>query len=499
MSEQKIIFSIPELSLDQCLKCNICVTACPVAAVTDLFPGPKYAGPQSGRFRMAGQPTPDASVDYCSGCRACNLACPEGVKIAEMNARARHTLVEQGRVPPRLRLRNNLIARTELLGNLAQPIAPLSNALLGNPVIRGITEATLGIAKDAPLPPFARQRFSRWWKSRNRVPRRNTVPKRQVVFFYGCSTEYYEPRVGRAAVHVLEANGFEIIVPPQNCCGLPLLSNGEFEAARKFHQRNVRSLVEYARQGIPIVGTSTSCTLTLKEEAPELLDMHDEDTRLVAENTYDFNEFLMEVLGIREQGLGIRNQGLGARDQGSGTRETRKSGNRVLPTGSPLAPSPPVPAPLTPIPLTLAYHQPCQYRGHRIGNPAVEVLALIPELQIIEGHKTCCGIAGTYGYKKEKYEIAMAVGQPLFDFIQQVGGPLVVCDSETCRWQITHGTGVPAIHPVELLAVAYGFEPEGALAEVLSTTEDRRRMTDDGPPTTAGRRSSVVGHQRTTP
>ena len=475
----------PELTLDQCLKCNICVTACPVAAVTDLFPGPKYAGPQSGRFRMTGQPTPDASVDYCSGCRACNLACPNGVKIAEMNARARHTLVEQGRVPPRLRLRNNLIARTELLGNLAQPIAPLSNALLSMPLARKLTEAALGIAKDAPLPPFARQKFTTWF--RKRTPQTFTVEHaesaektknisadsafsavKQVVFFYGCSTEYYEPRVGRAAVHVLEANGFEVIVPPQNCCGLPLLSNGEFEAAHKFHQRNVDHLVEYARQGIPIVGTSTSCTLTLKEEAPELLDMHDADTRLVAENTYDFNEFLMGVLGSRGAGV----QGC----KGAGEQGNRKPGDRVSATGDLitdlLIPDSWFTDSLTPIPLTLAYHQPCQYRGHRIGNPAVEVLALIPELRIVESHSTCCGIAGTYGYKKEKYEIAMAVGQPLFDFIQQVGGPLVVCDSETCRWQITHGTGVPAIHPVELLAVAYGFEPEGALAEAIGATAD---------------------------
>ena len=98
-------------------------------------------------------------------------------------------------------------------------------------------------------------------------------------------------------MRVLEANGFEVIVPPQNCCGLPLLSNGEFAAARRYHQSNVRSLVEYARQGIPIVGTSTSCTLTLKEEAPELLDMHDEDTQLVAQGTYDFNEFLLLLAG----------------------------------------------------------------------------------------------------------------------------------------------------------------------------------------------------------
>ena len=85
-----------EFSLDQCIKCNICTTVCPVSAVTDLFPGPKYEAPQAGRFRHPGQATPDKSVDYCSGCRACNMACPTGVKIAEMNARARATIVQQG-------------------------------------------------------------------------------------------------------------------------------------------------------------------------------------------------------------------------------------------------------------------------------------------------------------------------------------------------------------------------------------------------------------------
>jgi glycerol-3-phosphate dehydrogenase subunit C len=436
-------FHLPvELSLDQCIKCNICITACPVAAVTDLFPGPKYEAPQGGRFRMPGQPTPDHSVDYCSGCRACNLACPTGVKIAEMNARARHTLVEQGKVPARLRLRNNLIARTELLGGLAQPIAPLSNAVLANPLARKAAEVTLGIAAKAYFPPFARERFTAWFKKTSKARAQRAAhsneadcpaasPQKQVAFFHGCATEYYEPRLGRAAIFVLEALGFEVIVPRQNCCGLPLLSNGEFDAARQAHQRNVKSLVEFARQGIPIVGTSTSCTLTLKEEAPELLDMHDEATRLVAENTYDFNEFLL-----------------------------------LQPTFYEL--------PCAPIPLTLPYHQPCQYRGHRLGNPAVGVLARIPALTILESHATCCGIAGTYGYKKEKYEIAQAVGEPLFEFIKSVGAPLAVCDSETCRWQITHGTGLPAVHPVELLAASLGSPTEGVLAKVLRLRHTRQ-------------------------
>ena len=233
--------------------------------------------------------------------------------------------------------------------------------------------------------------------------------------------------MGRAAIFVLETLGFEVIIPQQNCCGLPLLSNGEFVAARKYHQRNVDSLVEYARQDIPIVGTSTSCTLTLKEEAPELLDMHDPDTQLVAEYTYDFNEFLLTLPGFAELDF-------------------------------------------SPIPLTVPYHQPCQYKGHRIGNPAVAVMDRIPMLKIIQSQSACCGIAGTYGYKKEKYEISQNVGEPLFDFITSVGAPLAVCDSETCRWQITHGTGLPAIHPVELVALSLGAKPEGALLEIWEST-----------------------------
>jgi glycerol-3-phosphate dehydrogenase subunit C len=225
----------------------------------------------------------------------------------------------------------------------------------------------------------------------------------------------------------MERNGFEIIIPPQNCCGLPLLSNGEFLAARRYHQNNVAHLVAYARQGIPIVGTSTSCTLTLKEEAPQLLDMFDEDTRLVAEQTFDFNEFLLLML-----------------DEGALELDFQ------------------------PVPLSLPYHVPCQYRAHRLGYPGIELLLQIPGLTITKSQAACCGIAGTYGYKEEKYDIAMQVGAELFDFVRTSHAPLVVCDSETCRWQITHATGVPCVHPVELIAAAYGFEPEAALAHALN-------------------------------
>ncbi len=414
-----------EFTLDQCIKCNICTSVCPVSAVTDLFPGPKYEAPQGGRFRISDSISPDRSVDYCSGCRVCNLACPAGVKIAEINARARAEMIEDGGISPILRFRNNIIARAELVGKVARPIAPLANAALNFPPARIIAEKTLGISRHAPFPAISHQRFTDWF---NRHENSNPQKSRgKVAFFHGCSTQYYEPRIGRAAVQVLEALGYEIVIPPQNCCGLPLLSNGEFPAARKLHIRNVRSLVQFAREGIPIVGTSTSCTLTLKEEASELLEMRDEDTLLVANHVYDFNEFLLSQF-----------------ETGQLVQE------------------------FDPIPLELPYHVPCQYKAHRLGRPGVDLLNRIPSLTIVESDALCCGIAGTYGYKREKYEISMQVGAPLFEFIKQARPPVVICDSETCRWQIAHATGYPVVHPVELLAVSLGFKPEYPLASIFT-------------------------------
>jgi glycerol-3-phosphate dehydrogenase subunit C len=344
------------------------------------------------------------------------MVCPVGVRIAEMNARARASLVKDGRVPLRLRLRNNLVSRAASLGKFAQPFAPIANRIFTFPPARLIAEKALGIHSEAPFPPFAQERFTTWFRKHEKP----THSTRQVAYFHGCSSEYYEPRVGRAAVHVLEALGFEVLVPPQNCCGLPLLSNGEFPAARRYHQNNVKHLLKFVQSGIPIVGTSTSCTLTLKEEAPELLDMHDADTRAIARTIYDFNEFLLMLWEQGEIELNPR-----------------------------------------PLPLRLVYHIPCQYRAHRIGKPGLEILKMIPELELVDSGADCCGIAGTYGYKTEKYDISMQVGEPLFQTIRQVGGPMVICDSETCRWQITHATGIPCVHPVELLASCLCMSAEG--------------------------------------
>lgn len=395
-------------SLDHCVKCTICETFCPVSNVTPLFPGPKYVGPQLERFRT-GDGSPDASLDYCSGCGICTTVCPQGVKIAEINAKARAGMKAERGLP----VRDRIIARPSVMGKVGTPVAPIANWFLRNTLVRRLVERTLRIHRSAPMPPFAGRTF-RSWVRRHRPP---ASAERAVVYFHGCSTNYFEPRVGRMAVEVLEHNGFRVIVPRQECCGLPLQSNGLFDDARRYVRRLVRSLVPFARRGYDIVATSTSCGLMLKREAREILDLEDdEDLRTVSAHTYDVCEFL---LMLHERG------------------ELRTD--------------------FRPVPMTIPYHAPCQQRGHGIGRPAVDLFALVPELEVVETDVECCGIAGTYGLKSEKYDIAMAVGAPLFRQVRETASEVAACDSETCRWQITSATGIPSVHPVEVLHRAYGL------------------------------------------
>jgi glycerol-3-phosphate dehydrogenase subunit C len=393
-------------TLDHCVKCTICETACPFSRATPLFPGPKFVGPQAERFRLSG-PSPDASVDYCSGCGICTQVCPQDVKIAEINSQARARMWEERGIP----FRNQALARPSVTGRLGSRVATLANLTLGSRTVRRFLEPTLGIHRDAPLPSFAGGTFQRWAR---RHPQ--AIARRAVAYFHGCGTNYYEPGVGRVVVAVLEHNGFRVDVPRQDCCGLPLQSNGNFDAARKYVRRLGRSLAPYAQAGVPIVANSTSCGLMLKREAREILEVEDEEVRVVGEHTYDLCEFLLDL-----------------HDRG----ELRTD--------------------FEPLELTVPYHAPCQQRGHGIGQPALDLLALVPGLRVVELDADCCGIAGTYGLKREKYEIAMRVGEDLFRQVKQADPDVTACDSETCRWQIAHGTGVSAVHPVELLHRAYGL------------------------------------------
>lgn len=397
-------------SLDHCVKCTICETACPVSAVTPLFSGPKYVGPQAERFRNG--ESVDHSLDYCSSCGTCTLVCPQGVKIAELNAQAR-AVMKQDHMP----FRDQIISRTTLMGTAMTPTAPLANAALRVKPIRVAVEKVMGIHRNAPMPTAHSQTLPAWFRKRG--PRSTPATRGPVIYFHGCAATYFEVETGKMTIEVLEHLGYEVLVPKQGCCGLPLQSNGLFDAARK----DVRSLVDDLRKAgtdIPIVTASTSCGGMLKHEAREILGVRDPELADVGTRVRDICEFLLAMYDAGELDTAFR-----------------------------------------PREVTLPYHPPCQLKSHGIGTPAIELMELVPGVTVVESGVVCCGMAGTYGIKKEKYDIAMAVGAPLFAMVKETNPDLAVCDSETCRWQIEQATGAKTVHPIAIIHAAYGLGASG--------------------------------------
>lgn len=404
---------------DHCIKCNICTQACPVAAVTDLFPGPKTVGPQAQRFRDPDLASPDLSLDLCSSCGICTLVCPHGVRVMEINTQAKAKKVQE----QPFNLRNWILGRNAWWGLLGTPFAPILNWTFAFKPFRFMLEKVMGMSQRAPFPKWAGYTFRGWFKKRvASKPQPAGAPT--IVYYHGCSTNTYEPRIGKLAVKVLEHNGFRVIVPDQACCGLPMQSNGDFEAARRFGRKNVNSLVDYAREGIPVVGTSGSCIMALKSDYEHILDMHDTATKDLAAGLYDMSEFLWT---LHQQGR-LRTDFMPADN-------TMKQAR-------------------------IPYHAPCQLKAHGMGRPALDVLDLIPGMRAYEVDADCCGIAGTYGYKVEKRQIAEDVGAHLFSRLRDAkakGAPFAVCDTETCRWHMAGMTDMQVVHPIEVIARAYGI------------------------------------------
>jgi len=394
-------------TMDNCTKCGICQTVCPVAAVTPLFPGPKVAGPQSERYRAI-ESVQESSSTLCSGCGVCTSVCPNDVAITDIITIAK--AASAAKAGP-MRLGQRFVNRPDLLGAIGGLVAPLANALLARRFVRKATESLLGISARAALPRFRGRAFRRWLAKRRQ-------PEGPVIgYFQGCAVEHYEPRVGMAVVGLLNHLGYRVEAPVGQCCGLPMLSTGEWDAARHKARRVMDGLAPTAMAGRTIVASSTSCSLTLRKKYEAYLDMRDPASAAVARQVSDICEFLRELPAEALHPL------------------------------------------LKPLSARALYHGPCQLRSHQMGWPAVELLKRIDGLDLELSQAVCCGTAGTYGYDRDKRDIAEAVGATLMDQIRASRPDFVICDSETCRWHIAAETKIPCFHPVEILLASI----EGAI------------------------------------
>ncbi len=389
--------------IDQCIKCSICNAYCPVLKATGLFPGPKLAGPDAERFRLKGKIIPAAWLEFCDYCKICERVCPHDVPIPELHVRYRLALTNSRRPS----FRDWLLGHSYLLEKFGNWATPFSNWIHRKAFFRWLLERGLGIHRQAYMPSFHHQTFAKWFHSRN--PGKGAP----LAYFYGCYTNYVEPTLGKSIVEILEKNGFQVILPQQECCGLPLISNGFFRLAARLGEKNLKVFQKTVEEGVDIVFSSPSCGMTLSQEYEDILNLP--GASAVAPHLYEVSQFLLQ---LHEEGKLKTN-----------FRQMKE---------------------------TYHYHAPCHLRALQIGLPALELLSLVPGLKVVELPEGCCGLAGTYGLKREKYAVSREIGEDIFQAIRQGKVQKVISDCEACRMQIGSQTGVPTFHSAEILRLAYG-------------------------------------------
>ena len=358
-------------------------------------------------------------VDLCYQCKLCFNHCPYTpphrweVDFPRLMLRARAAGARTNGVT----LQDKLLGNAELVGRLGSLGAPLSNWVNELGVHRAFMQSVVGIHKQRNMPKFQRTTFSRWFRRHAAGKTAHQAPPaaaRRVALFHTCSVEYYEPATGRAAVRVLERNRVDVSVPTQRCCGMPYLDGGAVDEAKALIRDNVTSLAAAVREGREIVVPGPTCSYMLKQEYPWLDGS--EDAKLVAANTRDLFEYLATL-------------------NAEGELDT----NFTAPVGA------------------VTYHAPCHLRAQNIGHKSADVLRTIPGASVDVVEK-CAAVDGTWGFKKEYYELSLKLAKPLFDAIATAGAPTAATDCPLAALQIEQGTGRKPKHPIEILATAYGLE-----------------------------------------
>lgn len=441
------------LNADVCWRCQACMAACPLVGVLPHYAGPKRLGPDLWRLQQASSDlrakaamSPD--LDLCLGCRRCDVACPAGVEPARLIALNR--LSFSHRHHQSTVVRDWFLGHPTWLGRLGTTFSRVANPLLGQAPTRALLHYIAGISGERRLPPFAPVRFSKLYPAASplevagkRSPAEKHAveqsverpagqgegePARQpvarVLFFPGCQVEYYEPDLGERVVAALRGLGVEVAVDEPSCCGLPAIANAWPAVARRLAERNVERLAAWVEQGFDVVLASSSCGLTIRTDYTGLGLVREtlaEKARLVAEHVFDLGEYLLQLERRISRATGRR------------VRIIPEPGGEI---GSE----------------TLAYHTPCHTVARGDGRPWLELLRRLPGRRVLDLQAGCCGIAGTYGLKREKYSVSREVGEGLRFALVAAGTPPVATECETCRLQIRDLVpGATVAHPLVLL------------------------------------------------
>jgi len=403
---------------DSCYKCTTCDTSCPVAEVDDDFPGPKFQGPEQWRLKRKDDVEIDDSIMSCSNCMRCDGACPSDVPLSQMHNEARASYVEnQQSKLSRKYWRNRLLSNYRLMAALGSKAPRLTNFVLGLGITKWVNDRVLGITSERDFPEFAAQTFREWWRERggNRIQ----DAEKRVAYFHGCYSNYNTPEVGKALVRVFESFGYEVAVPEQRCSGTPMFANGMLDDADRAAEVNVKSLGRMVDEGYDVVASCTSCSMSLRQEYPELFDY--DGTAEVSAATSEALEYLRFNEDL---------QGAIADADAEATDELVTEFGRM------------------------AYHAPCHARNQGLEGQAVEILSELTGVDPEDVGDSCSGISGTYGWKTEHYDTSMQIGEEMFDHMDAVDTETGLTECPTCAMQMEHGTDYEIRHPLEVLEAA---------------------------------------------
>ena len=352
-------------------------------------------------------------ADLCFNCRQCQLECPSGVHIPQLVHEIKAQYVAQNG----LSRSAWFLTRSMDWGDWLNYAAPLLNPLLKQPLVRALVERCFGVDRRRRLPTIASRSFlSAAGPARTTPPL--TLGHNTVVYFVDYFANHHDLELAWACVHVLERQGLKVHIPARQLrCGMELIAAGDAEWASTIAEHNVKVLVEYAREGCPILCSEPTAAVCLQQDYPLLLG--NDDARMVASQTVEVGAYLA---GLHR----------------AGKLDTR----------------------FQPLPLRAAYHLPCHLRALHVATPLLELCGLIPSLSTSKIQSGCSGMAGMFGMETRNYELSLQIGSELMAAMQAPEILIGLTECSSCRLQMEQSAEKPTWHPLKLLAAAYGVMPE---------------------------------------
>jgi len=405
-------------NLEQCNGCGACrkaePTMCPTFLVTreEIMSTRGRANAIRAALELRGLKGGDAlhsdeleaALGNCLACKACASECPSNVNLALLKAELQFARIQRDG----LTLRERLFSSVDLLGRIGCATRPLANAVLSSLLLRKVLARFVEISAERPLPPYARQRFDRWFEKRTEKP---VATRGRVVLWDDTFVRYHEPQVGVAAVKVLEKAGFEVVLAQgRKCCGRPAFSQGNLTEARRLGEHNL-ALFDQDVDNAPIIFLEPSCHSMFIEDYRELKLPNAER---IAARCFMFGDVLDELLRREPDAL------------------------RFAPEQT-----------------NIAIHVHCHAKALTDTSYMHRLVARMPDRKVTYLDTGCCGMAGAFGMLEEKYGLSLEVAKPLAEQIRALPyGTTVVATGTSCRQQINHLTPVRAKHMAEVFAEA---------------------------------------------